>query len=145
MILPILPWPERKTISVLFCFVPHRAKFRVQQSICESAIERTGNAYTYLSIYSASACMFVQYAHTQSMHRHSYLSLRIDALVGKQQICFARESQGDINCRACYFLPPEWYAWCQVGVSLFLSESYYTNQLLIQLIMKNMQKNISRS
>lgn len=79
------------------------------------------------------------------MHRHSYLSLKVYGLDSRQQICIAQEGWGEINCRTCDLLLPEWCVCCQFGMSLFLSESYYTNQLLIQLIMKNMQKDISRS
>lgn len=72
-------------------------------------------------------------------------ALRVCAQERRQQICIALEAWGEINCRTCDLLLPEWCACCQFGVSLSLSESYYTNQLLIQLIMKNMQKDISRS
>lgn len=72
-------------------------------------------------------------------------TLRRCALERRQQICTALEAWGEISCSTCDLLLPEWCACCQFGVSLFLSESYYTNQLLIQLIMKNMQKDISRS
>lgn len=78
-------------------------------------------------------------------HRACTGTLGLCALERRQQICIPWEAWGEINCRTCDLLLPEWCARCRFGVSLFLSESYYTNQLLIQLIMKNMQKDISRS
>lgn len=95
-----------------------------------------------LCAFSGHVCACLFGLHT---HRVCTGTLRVCAMERRQQICIALEAWGEINCRTCDLLLPEWCACCHFGVSLFLSESYYTNQLLIQLIMKNMQKDISRS
>lgn len=131
--------------QILWCTAPtlvlHRAKLRAQQSICRSALGRTFSTYTFSAfiVHVHAPCMCIQktYLHV--------LSVIVDFLSGEQQICVTWEGWGEISCRNWDFFLPEWCVCCQVAVSLFLSESYYTNQLLIQLIMKNMQKNISRS
>lgn len=106
----------------------------------KSAPERIIPAMTEaLCVFAGHVCACLLGLHTRRG------TLRVCAPERRQQICIALEPWGEINCRTCDLLLPEWCACCQFGVSLSLSESYYTNQLLIQLIMKNMQKDISRS